>query len=100
MSSPDGPEQREAEAQEQSWVDDERIDRDERLADESRAAYNYSMSELAAEVRKATADSIDTITRLTDENETLHEDVARLRRELHAARHARLYTEFDLLVLP
>lgn len=85
MSGPDGPEQREAEAQERSVADDARIDRDERLADES-AAYKYSVSELAAEVRKATADSIDTITRLTDENETLHEDVARLRRELRAAR--------------
>lgn len=33
---PDGPEQREAYAQERSWLEDEAIDMDEQLADESR----------------------------------------------------------------
>lgn len=36
MSGPDGPEQREADAQEQSWAEDDRIDQFERDADESR----------------------------------------------------------------
>jgi hypothetical protein len=36
MSGPDGLEQRTAEAQEQSWLDDERLTLDEQLADESR----------------------------------------------------------------
>lgn len=33
MNGPDGPEQREADAQEQSWAEDERIERDEDQAD-------------------------------------------------------------------
>lgn len=33
---PDGPEQRSGAAQEQSWLDDERLTADEQFADESR----------------------------------------------------------------
>ena len=33
---PDGPEERAAAAQEQSWIDDDRLSRDEQFADESR----------------------------------------------------------------
>lgn len=36
MSAPDGPEERTHAAQEQSWLDDDRLTADEQRADESR----------------------------------------------------------------
>lgn len=78
MNGPDGPEQRTADAEERSEREYDELDRTEDRAE-------YSTSDVADEVRKATADSLDTISRLTQENDALYEEILSLRTELREA---------------
>jgi hypothetical protein len=78
VNGPDGPEERTADLEEASEREYERIEVIEERADETVLA-------TSREVLDATRDARDTIARLLEENESLHEDVARLRRQLRAA---------------